>query len=92
MGSDSILCINCLFTQILNQPINLQQSSVCRHYRDDLLKFKPSIRKEEDFSDFECDAVVSARWAGWSISKTDDSLGVSYDKKEVAVSWFKMPR
>ncbi len=31
--------------------------------------------KKGDLSDFECGMVVGARWAGLSISKTDDLLG-----------------
>ncbi len=49
------------------------------HGEDDLLKFKPSIRKGEkgDLSDFESGMVVGARRAGLSISETADLLGLS---------------
>ncbi len=47
--------------------------------KDDLLRFKPSIRMEKkgDLSDFECGLVVGARRAGLSILKTADLLGFS---------------
>ncbi len=46
---------------------------------DDLLKFKPSIRKGKkgDLSDSERGMVVGVRRAGLSISKTADQLGLS---------------
>jgi len=71
--------LNCLVTQIANQPITWQQLNASRCGEDDLLKFKPSIRmgKKGDLSDFECGMVVGARRAGLSISKTADLLGFS---------------
>ncbi len=72
--------LNCLVTQIANQPITWQQLNVSRCGEDDLLKFKPSIRmvKKGDLSDFERGMVVGARRAGPSISKTADLLGFSH--------------
>jgi len=54
--------------------------SAYRCGKDDLLKFKPSIRmgKKGDLSDFEHGMVVDTRRAGLSISKTADLLGFSH--------------
>jgi len=43
------------------------------------LKFKLSIRmgKKGDLSYFDCGRVIGARWAGLSISETDDLQGFS---------------
>ncbi len=62
----------------------MSQLNAFRHLdvvKDDLLKFKPSIRmgKKGDLSDFECGMVVGARRAGLSISKTADLLGFSHN-------------
>uniref|UniRef100_A0A9J8DEC8 Uncharacterized protein n=1 Tax=Cyprinus carpio carpio TaxID=630221 RepID=A0A9J8DEC8_CYPCA len=60
--------------------ISVSLSNPCRRGKDDLLKFKLSIRmgKRGDLSDFERGMVVGARWAGLSISKTADLLGFSH--------------
>ncbi len=69
--------------------------------KDDLLKFKQSIRmgKKGDLSDFERGMVFGARRAGLSISKTADLLGFSSTTisrvfpniQWVAVVWTEMP-
>lgn len=47
-----------------------------RHGKDNFLKFKLSIRMEnkDNLSDFECNVVVGARWADFSISETTNLL------------------
>lgn len=52
-----------------------QQLKTCRQV-DNFLKFKLSIRMEnkDNLSDFECNVVVGARWADFSISETTNLL------------------
>lgn len=45
----------------------------CRHFQDDLLKLKPSMRmvKKGDSSEFEGAKVVGARWGSLSLETVD---------------------
>lgn len=68
---------------ISNQLITWQQLNPFRHVdmvKDNLLKFKPSIRmgKKCDLSDFEHGIAVGARLAGLSISEAADRLSYSH--------------
>lgn len=58
-------------SQSTNHMAAIQCTLACRLGKDNLLKFKPSIRmgKKGDISDSECSRVVGARQAGLKIQK-----------------------